>query len=283
MSLEDETCGVLCAMSVDYLYQKPPLIEVIAEIHWSLKKIDSAPQAHLDPYYDVFREQFLEVARSNGLVHVQELIPSAIPIELVSSQPQLRLRSKANAWPLLQIGPGILTANIVPPYDGWAAFEPFLGKAISDLFQSYPLADRTLNISGLHLRYIDGFDDSFGFEKYEDFAKQMLGIERPLSDRFVDENIAPGTESTFILENVFQNKTPVNSTGRMKLSPGQRDGKTAAIMELQCDSRYSDKSASNPTFISEWFAEAHKRLRKQFETIKTDELEAQMGKKKDIV
>lgn len=269
-------------MSADYIYEKAPLIEVIAEVHWALKSIDVAPEARLDPYYDIFRDAFLEASRAESLVHVQELIPSAVPPEIVPHRPQLRLRTKPNTWPLVQVGPGVLTSNIVPPYEGWSAFSPFLRTSIARLFSCYPLAEKTLRISRLHLRYIDGFDESFGMNDYTSFAKSHLGVEKPLSEKFIKESVSPNSEMLFVLENIFANQSPENSTGRIKFSPGERDGRKSMIMELICESSFDDRSATSLDFISSWFDEAHHRLRAQFESIATDNLKAVMGERRAI-
>lgn len=269
-------------MSADYLYEKAPLIEVIAEVHWALKSIDTSPDAELDPYYDHFRDSFVDAAASDGLTHIQELIPSAVPPEIVPHRPQLRFRTKPKMWPLVQIGPGVLTSNIVPPYQGWAAFSPFLNASVNKLFDCYPLAEKTLRVSRLHLRYIDAFDDSFGMHDYTSFAKSHLGVERPLSDKFIQDSVLPNVEMTFVLENHFANQSPENSIGRIKLTPGQRDGRKSLIMQLVCEANFDDKSATDIQFIHTWFDEAHSSLRKQFEAIATDELRAVMGDRKEI-
>ena len=141
----------------EYLYENAPLVEVIAEVHWALKELQTAPNSKIDPYYDLFREQFLHYVSERGLINQQELVPSIVPPELFPNQPQLRIRKRTVRWPLAQVGPGILTANIVPPYNGWSEFSPFLGMLVDGLFQSYPMATKTLRVEKLHLRYINGF------------------------------------------------------------------------------------------------------------------------------
>ena len=85
-----------------------------------------------------------------------------------------------------------------------------------------------------------------------------------------------------MLENYFANQSPENSIGRIKLAPGQRNGKKTLIMELVCESNFEDNSATNTGFISNWFDKAHSRLRAQFEAIATDQLRAIMGERKEI-
>ena len=47
-------------MSSDYVYENAPLIEVIAEIHWTLKNLKVPPDLKIDPFYDLFEGEFLK-------------------------------------------------------------------------------------------------------------------------------------------------------------------------------------------------------------------------------
>ena len=267
---------------MDYIYEKAPLVEVIAEVHWALKELGTAPGTKIDPYYDLFRDVFVAYAKEIELSDIQELVPNAVPLELLPNQPRLRLRSAPGRWPLAQIGPGILTANIVPPYNGWAVFEPFLCKLVDALFANYPIPDRTLRIEKLHLRYIDGFDDRFSFARYSDFAAEMLGIHTPLPDTFIESTVKPGTDITYLLENRFHNTTPEGSTGKVKLSPGRMNNRDALIMELHCESLFSQNTLVRAPDVKAWFTIAHQRLHSQFETLTTPALKTAMGAKTEI-
>ena len=240
------------------------------------------PDAKIDPYYDLFKDEFLADTKEMLLSHVEELVPNIMPLELSPNQPRLRLRSGPKKWPLAQVGPGIITANIVPPYKGWKAFEPFLHKLVDALFNKYPVAEKTLRIEKLHLRYIDGFDESFGFSRYADFAYKMLGINFPLSDDFIKSSVKEGTDVTYLLENRFLNTTPEGSSGKLRLVPGEKNNKSALIMELYCESIFTDSSATDISFMKKWFDEAHQQLHIQFETLATPELKKLMGKKREI-
>lgn len=269
-------------MSKDYVYEKAPLVEVIAEVHWALKGLDSVPDSRVDPFYDLFQQAFLEAATALGLTYKEELIPSAVPIEFVGDQPRLRLRPEAGKWPLAQIGPGVATANIVPPYNGWAEFSGFLGTVVSAIFESYPIPERTLRIERLHLRYVDGFDENFGLNRYAEFLQSKLGIRTPLSAEFAERMIPPDSQLTFVADSQFINRLPEGSLGRIKVSPAKLNKRDAAILELHCESRFQDRTATSTEYIGKWFDDAHQTLRLQFESLATEELVAIMGKRIEI-
>ncbi len=267
----------------DYLYENVPLIEVIAEIHWALKAIESVPNARIDPFYDLFRDTFLTDAKSKGLCNEEVLIPNLVPLELSPNKPRLRLRTEPQEWPLVQIGPGILTSNIVPPYNGWNAFEPFLFQQIDRLFSSYPLSEKTFRVAKIQLRYVDGFDEErLGFKNYASFADKMLGIPMPLRNDFVNANIEGGSEVSYVLESRFVCTNPPGSLGLLKLAPGRVNDKNALIMEMQCEAQLSDRTSNDLHTIKSWFREAHSSLHQQFDSLATEELKRIMGSKKEI-
>ena len=267
---------------MDYVYENAPLVEVIAEIHWHLTEIDQASNTKIDPYYYLFQQEFLSHAKEIGLQHVEELIPDFVPPQFTPNQPRLRLRATAENWPLAQLGPGIITVNIVPPYNGWKEFEIFLSLLVDELFVCYPETDSNLQIEKLHLRYIDGFGEHFGFDRYADFAKIMLGINEPLPEEFVNCFVKKDTEVTYLIESRFTNSNPDGSSSIVKLTPGKLKNKNALILEMQCESIVNGDSANNPGEIKHWFYEAHNCLHKQFNQLATTTLKSAMGKRREI-
>ena len=269
-------------MSMEYIYEKAPLIEVIAEIHWALKKLESTPDAKIDPYYDLFKDNFINFAKKKKLTHHQELVPDIVPPELLPHQPRLRLRTGEGCWPLAQLGPGIMTANIVPPYNGWNAFAPFLYNLVDGLFKNYPISEKTLHIQKLHLRYIDGFDKSFGFERYSDTAEKTVGIRCPIPDNFIQQCVKADKQTTYLFEYRFSNTSPDGSLGKIKLAPGRMNNEDALIMEFHCESTFPDNTIIEATKMKKWFEEAHRCLHMQFKTLATQELVTIMGTQKEV-
>ncbi|GGC05256.1 hypothetical protein GCM10011363_22480 [Marivita lacus] len=264
----------------DYVYEKPPLVEVILEIHWALKPLGSAPNAAIDPYYDLFRESFLE-AVSVELPVVEQLVPSEIPVEFVSDQPHLRLRPKKSGWPLIQIGPGVMTVNIVPPYAGWAEFRSFVSWALDALLSAYPMAEKTFKPKRGHLRYIDVFDARFGFDSFKPFVETHFGAVQPVRQQVVDEISAEPERITFSVDSNFSVKSPANATFRFRIAPGIRDGQEAVVMEFHCDGEMSNGFLPKEELES-WFDEAHATLNIAFDKTVSDALKARFGKAKEI-
>ena len=254
------------------LFKNPPLIEVIAEVHWMLKKLQIAPDAKVDLYYERFVAEFQNKLTTQNLTHFEELIPSAIPIEILPNQPRKRIRRAEKKWPLVQVGPGIITANTVPPYEGWNQFKTFLFLVIEGLFESYPDAGQNLFLEKLHLRYIDGFDERFDFTQYADFAKRMLNIQPPISKDVFGGYLKKDSDIDYVIEARFQNVKPDKSNGRIKVSPGRIGDSNALIMELHCETLYANPEFISLSSVKRWFEEAHQCLHDQFNTLVAPEL-----------
>ena len=268
-------------MANNYLYQNAPLVEVIAEIYWDLKPVAMVNEARIDPYFDLFREQFSEWAKDAGLAHTERLIPPELPIELLPHKPNLRFRPAANKWPLYQIGPGIFTANITPPYNGWPVFRKALSDGLSALYKAYPIAGKTLRVSRTDLRYINAFNSKFGFENHGSFAAKHLSVSPVMSqaviDRFVKKNTMPETDA----EMKFKCKSPADATGVIRISAGKHYEAAASIIELVCN-RVMEPDFTDPEKLLSWFDEAHLAIRGWFEGVISDELRGKLGPRVEL-
>ena len=165
------------AKAKDFVYSPPPLVEVISEVRWETTPVAAIPGASIDPHFLVFNKKFSDRLKKTGFEYVQRVVPEEIPIELTSENPIFRFRKAKNAWPLYQNGPGLFTANIVPPYKGWKEFKKFLDEGLTHLYSSYPMPNEYLRIKRLELRYMDAFQAHHGaIKRYPNFLEDHLGI-----------------------------------------------------------------------------------------------------------
>lgn len=90
-----------------------PLVECILEMRWAL--VEQAPGLSQDPHFPLLLGRLYD--RLNADYPVHEQLPAAeVPSELVGHTVQHRFRRKAEGWPLVQVGPGILTVNDTDGY-----------------------------------------------------------------------------------------------------------------------------------------------------------------------
>ena len=263
-----------------FVYENAPLVEVVAEIRWQLKYLASAPNAKIDPYYELFRDDFLAVMKK-ALPNVEALVPDEIPAEFLSGQPHLRIRSKPGGSPLVQIGPGVITVNMVPPYEGWGEFRRFLLFIMSKFYESYPLAEKTLSISSAHLRYINAFTEYHGVNAYGDFVENHLGARIPVRPEVIESGGAKVHNLLYWIDAKFENQAPVNSISTIKIGPSHVKDQNTVLLELLCDSLEAS-DIQLPTTLERWFNGAHLTLRKNFERTISEELSETFGRRIEV-
>ena len=78
-----------------------------------------------------------------------------LPEPLAAEMVQHRFR-RLDGWPIIQLGPGILTINDTDKYK-WENFQPECVEAINTLFSVHP-SKGNLRSKSLVLRYIDAMD-----------------------------------------------------------------------------------------------------------------------------
>jgi uncharacterized protein (TIGR04255 family) len=270
------------AKAKDFVYSTPPLIEVISEVRWGTTPVVAIPGASIDPHFSLFNKKFSNRVKKTGFEYVEQIVPDEVPIELTSGNPIFRFRKAKNAWPLYQTGPGLFTANIVPPYKGWKEYKKFLDQGLAHLYSSYPMPNDYLRIKKLELRYMDGFQVQHGaINRYPEFLEKHLGIQLRMPNLPDKESMAASLigEIHIPLPNIQ------NSLGIISIKPAQitrNDKKNEAIiMELIIRKNEFPQQFNKRNIVS-WFNKAHTFLHKWFDRVCSDELKATFGEKREI-
>lgn len=136
-----------------------PLVEVVFELRWQLPSSGTneliPPAIRTDPGYPILRDEFSRAVKKFGFRHTKDLNPQGFT--LGHSVDRRYYRSEAQAFPLIQIGPGIFATNESAGYE-WKKFKPSCLKYLKILIDSYPrMASFSITPSLIELRYIDVF------------------------------------------------------------------------------------------------------------------------------
>ena len=103
-------------MSTDVVLQNKPLVEAIFELRWKLE--ERSPGIKIDPHYKILVGAMYEKVKDR--YPFPEQMPTVnIPDEMAAHVVQHRFRKAENEWPLVQVGPGIVTLNDTHGYT-WA-------------------------------------------------------------------------------------------------------------------------------------------------------------------
>lgn len=143
---------------------KAPLIEVIFELRWRVEPSEFQEIQYLHgDFYPLIRKKY----------PFRETIQS-IPIEFLVNAPTHRFRTAANDYPLVQLGPGVLTLNTTDPKYFWEEFEVEILSLVEKFMSIYPFTDNH-NVK-LTLQYIDLIKFDFQSENLVEFLNENLQI-----------------------------------------------------------------------------------------------------------
>ena len=224
-----------------------PLIEALFEMRWGLIGL---PGMAVDPNYQILIGQLYSQIQERFPLHVR--LPAAeIPEQMVPFTPQHQFRIGPGNWPLVQLGPGLLTVNDTEAYL-WDNYKKLCKYAADALFKVYPQADRALHITEVSLRYIDA--DFLEGEAVLEFLKKLkINVGLPTSlygdGRVGESPLAVG------LTLAFPTVEP-RGTIRLAFNQGRKSEKDALIWDTQVTSR-GDDAPSEPARVIEWLDKAH--------------------------
>jgi uncharacterized protein (TIGR04255 family) len=258
----------------DFIYENAPLVEVVTELRWALVPLASMQGAAVDPLFGRAATKFTEAVGELGYLHVERLVPAEVPIELCPYQPIFRCRLEANRWPLFQIGPGLFTCNITPPYNGWTAFRSVIKSGLEALEKTYGLGSVAIEPNLAQVRYINAFTAKHGMTNLVDFCAADLNLNVTL----MPEIVAAPHEATFVLDYSFP--AAETSTINIKCGHGQSNGIPAALLELAMSRQANLANTVEGTLA--WMDQAHTSLRNTFQKMASPKLQEAMGPIKPV-
>jgi uncharacterized protein (TIGR04255 family) len=163
---------------------KAPLKEAIFELRWKVKS-DAVDSPIMDPHSKIFVGELYSCLKEEYPYHEQ--LPTVdIPDAIGENVVQHRFRKDKDIWPLIQVGPGIITLNDTSKYF-WNDFAERISNLVKLVFEIHP-ASESLVFSGITLRYIDARDFDFEKSNILDFLSSQLKVNAS-----IDENLLRDT------------------------------------------------------------------------------------------
>ncbi|MBA7659877.1 hypothetical protein ES703_67871 [subsurface metagenome] len=233
------------------ILKKKPLIEAIFELRWQLSELKSG--AKMDRHYRLLIGRIYEMVKKDYPSH-EPLSSANLPDEMAGHIVQHRFRKDKDKWPLVQIGPGIITLNDTESYS-WDDFIGRIKKLLKALFETYPKADKNLKISSLLLRYIDSVEFNFSEDNIFNFLSDELKIRMNLYDELFKKTGVSKFPLGFNLSFLFSSKKPKGAV-HLRFSRGKRNNKDALIWEEIVQSIEKDVPKTIEKIVK-WSEDAH--------------------------
>ena len=232
--------------------QNKPLVEAIFELRWEY--IDPDSEIKIDPNNKIIIGRLYDKVSNEYPLH--EPLPTAsMPDEIGEYIVQHRFRKGKEQWPLIQIGPGIVTLNDTEGYV-WEDFEKRIHHLLDSLFEVYPDVDKYMEISGLLLRYIDAVEINYEKEDAFTFLKKNLKVNIDFQkDLFKDTNVGD-LPLGFDLRFTFPSHKLPKGAVHLRFVQGKRNNNDALLWETQVQSIAKD-APKNKEQITAWIDDAH--------------------------
>lgn len=227
-----------------------PLLEAIFEVQWQLKEANAVVRS--DPYYKLLIGRFFDRIKSD-YPYYEQLPSAAIPDELVGYVVQHRFRIAENKWPLVQIGPGIMSVNSTIDYT-WDDFRPRILFALKELIGSHPKIDE-FQIKRLSLRYIDSVDFDYVSNDVHDFLRQFMKVDVKLPDSLFSGTDVNSRPCSTLHHFSYQSNNPQGRI-HLRFNTNTRDGNPVLLWETNIESIGDDLPKSQDEYVI-WLDRAH--------------------------
>jgi uncharacterized protein (TIGR04255 family) len=234
------------------LLLNPPLIEVIFEVRWEIEH-DAQTGRMRDPSYPMMYGRLYERLKKD--FPITEDLPSvqAHP-ETTPYVPRHRMRKEKNGYPLIQVGPGILTFNDIKGYS-WTKFNVlalYLIECISDL---YPKELNPLNFIKTEIRYVNGIPFDLSKEHPLQFLAEKLHLKIEVDPELWERNALNEKPNAIGLNLAYALEKPLGNLA-ITANLGQFDGRPAFIQQTLIQS-FGERSPSDEMSFATWLEESH--------------------------
>jgi len=234
------------------ILKNKPLVEAIFEIRWDLQEI--AQGIRIDPHYKILIGRMYDRVRDEYPFH-EQLPTATMPDEIAGYVVQHRFRRGKDEWPLIQIGPGIMTLNDTEGYL-WEDFEKRIHNMLEALFKAYPDAEDNLKVNWLLLRYIDAVDFNYDEDDIFSFLDRNLKISISIYEELFKETGVGNLPLSFDLRFSFPATDPKGAV-HLRFVRGIRRNADALIWETHVQS-VGDDAPKDKEEIATWVANAHR-------------------------
>jgi uncharacterized protein (TIGR04255 family) len=240
------------------LLPRKPLLEAILEVHWALQT-GPLPGTGRDPHYQLLLGKLFDTIKRDYPYH-EDLPAASVPPELTPRVVHHRFRLGPNDWPVVQIGPGVMTVNETQKYV-WEDFEQRINQVLLALISSHPKPEE-LKFEQIMLRFMNTIPlDPAKTNVLEFMSTKMRTVIGLPSTIFADGRIKTSPHDV-LSTLVFPCDNPAGAV-TFRFATGRRDDAPALFFEIWFVSREADVPAM-PHGFAAWAASAHEVVEDSF-------------------
>jgi uncharacterized protein (TIGR04255 family) len=243
-----------------------PLVEAIFELKWKLHEMPGGYR--FDKFYEISIGRLFEKLRSKYPFQ-EQLETVNMPDEIAGYVVQYRFRKAENDWPVVQIGPGIITLNETDKYV-WKEFKENAKKLVDNLIQIRTEYEKPV-FNGFLLRYIDAIDYNYDEENVYDFLKDKMKLRIELYPNLFEGTKVQSLPATFDHKFSYPSEKPKGIVS-LRFFRGKRFNKDSLLWETMV-SVNDEETLNAKGNIIKCLEEAHDLTHNWFFKIISGELE----------
>jgi len=248
------------------ILKSKPLVEALFELRWELQ--EPAPGMKIDPHYKLIVGRIYDKVHEEYPFH-EQLPTASVPDEIAGYVVQHRFRKGEGQWPLIQVGPGIITVNDTEGYV-WEDFEKRIIQSVDVLSEVYPDPKNNLKFNSVLLRYIDGVSFDFKKENFFDFLKEQMKTSISFYPKLFEDTGVKEELLGFHLTTSFVSTRPKGAV-YLRFTRGKIKEADAIIWETAVQSMSEDVPEDRDE-IANWIKKAHELTGDWFFTLIEGEL-----------
>jgi len=184
-----------------------------------------------------------------------------MPDEIAGYIVQYRFRKDKDKWPLVQIGPGLITLNDTEGYE-WDNFEKRISELITVLFESYSDAGKNLKVNSLLLRYIDAIEFDYEHDDIFSFLREKMKVNIEINKEIFKETDVGERPIDFDFRFSFPSTEPKGAI-HMRVVKGKIKTSDALLWETMVNVIGKDVPQEKSK-IFDWVKSAHELTHKWF-------------------
>jgi uncharacterized protein (TIGR04255 family) len=248
------------------------LRETIFELRWGLAAQAPGVGA-VDPGFELLLGRLYERLRGDypDLVN----LPAAqLPASHSAHTVRHQFRSAGRSWPLVQIGPGVLTLNDAADFD-WSRFGPRVQRSVAELFDTYPAEIHALRPAAVALRILDATPLDSGQTSLLGVLRDRLHTSVRIDPALFEDPRAAQDPSGL----QFSISFPLGSRmghGTLALSTARDANGPRLLSQLEA-SALGEEVPKSPEAIQPWAEGAQKVLTRWLETLNGGKGRARIG------
>lgn len=231
---------------------KKPLVEAIFELRWQLQGKATSGE-RIDPHYKILVGRMYDRAKEE-YPFSEPLATADIPDRFAAYNIQYRFRKAEDGWPLIQLGPGIITLNDTEGYT-WEDFRNRISDLLVMFSESHPESSN-LSWNLLMLRYIDAVN--FDYEENDAFGllrdKMKTNIE--MRYKLFENNRLSQMPSSLDLRFSFASMEPAG-VASLRIATGEKNGENSLVWETMFRSLGKDAQSAKEK-VHVWVEDAHR-------------------------